>query len=493
MVDPRGGTPASLAQRTSSASVWSLGGRVVAFSIRFGSSIVLARLLLPEDFAVASIVGVIMATFGQMHNLGFTETVIREPTVDAEFLSTIFWAAAALGTVVFAVIVALAGPMSILYHDDRLVLVFRLMALSFWVGALGVVPRAILQRDLRFREVNLLEIVVNATVAIGTVALALGGGGYWALLAGSLVTPVCTVPALYLLTRFRPCIRFSRSVCSRMLDFGSGVFLARCLGFLIVDLDYFVFGRYLSKEQFGFYYFAFTKSRMPLHIIEPGLHGPLMAAFVHVGDDDLRLRRAIARVGRMYFSLLAPVGLLLAFVADPVIPAIFGRTWTPAVPIIRLFCLQFAISSAGGFAGVVLTALGSSWTLVKIRAARLLATIVGLSIAVLTKQDLFGCAVVVVTLQAPTSLIALLHLCRRAGFSWLETARIFTPTVLCLAGCTVAAGMVLRLFTAGGAWGPILSVAAVVATFGASYVLLTWWFNEPVIDEMRALVAERSR
>jgi O-antigen/teichoic acid export membrane protein len=350
-----------------------------------------------------------------------------------------------------------------------------------------------LQRGLRFRQINILDVVQKVVAAMTGIALALAGFGYWALILPSVFAVGAASPALFLLAGFRPRFGFSRRRLRSCVRFSSGVFFARLLNFLGDDLDYFVLGKYLARPDYGFYYFAFTRTRLPYTLLGPAIQGPLLPAFSELRDDARRLRRAVVRVASVSFTIFAPIALAIAIFSDPLIPFVFSDRWAPAVPLCRVFAILTLLPAAGGFSGAVLLALGRSWTLVGFNAFRLAAIGSALVWGVLGSKTALEIAVSLTVANFLAVGTILFFLFRLIGLRPPDYVTMYGRAALCVVLAVAAWG---GAFVAGlrpENLGPMLYLAAAGGLFLAAYGVATWWINRFPVDEVLPLVRDRVR
>lgn len=485
--------PSSLTSRVIAGGLWGLAGTLAQSVLAIASALVIARFLAPEDYAVAAISGAIVGLAARLGQIGLSETIVRErERLDAVCRASL----GALGILglVLALGVGAASPLAARFYDDsRLVAVLPLAALSLLLGMVTSVPRAILQRRFALRETNAIDVLQRTITALGGIALAALGAGFWALVIPGVTAVVLVAPLTFVLARFAPRPSFDLSPLRGALRFGSGVFAARTLTYVSNEVDYFVLGRYLPKADYGHYYFAFTRAYLPYTMIGPAVQEPLFAAFSEIGADLARMRHAVLRVARVHFFLFAPAGAALFALADPLVPLVFGPQWEASVPLCRVFALMTLLSAAGGFTGAVMFALGRSWLMSALNVVRLVAVIGALAWGVVARASVVEIATVVTATQMVVlagHLVVLYGLLRTPLASVL---RCYAPT---LAACAAGAAMPL-VATAfdvreaiDHAW---LEALALTGLFALGFVPAAALFNRAELAEAKEALAARRR
>lgn len=483
--------PGTLTRRVFAGGAWGLVGTLGQAGAGVAAALVTARLLSPEDFAVAAIAGVLADLAGRLGHVGLVESLIKEREEIETLAQSAFVALAGLGALLASVLVAAIPLLTRFYDEPRLAGAVLVVALSLFLGLANGVPRALLQRSLRLKEINVLQTAQRFVAAAFAIALALSGAGFWALVLPGTLAQLLATPVLFRLARFRPRLRFAWERVRRTLPFGAGVFGSRLLGFLGDDLDYVVLGRYLPRDVFGQYYFAFTRARVPYAFLGAAAQDPLFAAFSEVGADRPRLVRAVSRVASVHFAIFGPLFFFLFLLADPLIPFLFGPQWSPSIPLCRAFALMNLLPAAGGFTGSVLFALGRSWLMFGLNVLRVAVVVAVLAWGVASGRSAFEIGVALAAVTALVLSVHLVWLFRILGAGVGDARRMYGPTLLA-AGIATAAFAALRLL----GWSPsslpapayLLGAGAVL---GLAYLVAARFLNRPVADEVLPWLKER--
>jgi PST family polysaccharide transporter len=191
-----------------------------------GATVTLARLLMPADFGVVTMVttfSLLLSSFGLN---GFTEVILQREDVTHYLASNLFWINLGAGAVLTIVFAALGHPLAHFYHDPLVAQVVRGMSLTILVASFSVIHLALLNRATRFTAVSANVVVARVVCVIVSIALALGGWGYWALVAGNLALQLSTAVGAWLMCRWIPgrprsvpgtgvCLRFAVHVYAR--------------------------------------------------------------------------------------------------------------------------------------------------------------------------------------------------------------------------------------------------------------------------------------
>src|SRR5258708_27428570 len=200
-------------------------GQVANLVLRTGSLMILARLLDPKDFGLVGMVTAVINVVMVVRDFGLSAAAVQRMNVTEEQASTLFWINLLFGTGLGLLAVAMAPLVVAFYHEQRLLGVTAVLATAFLFNAAGVQHSSMLERQMRFITLSVIDIVslfVSTAVGIG---MALRGFGYWALVATTTVTPIVYTIGVWMTTAWVPGRPVKQSGIRSMLRFGSTVTL----------------------------------------------------------------------------------------------------------------------------------------------------------------------------------------------------------------------------------------------------------------------------
>jgi O-antigen/teichoic acid export membrane protein len=347
--DDLGGS-SDLGRRAARGVGWNAVGSSIAIILRFGSMIVVARFLSPAEFAVGGLALAAIGFFQILSSRAFSQALVRKRTLDGLTCDSVFWAGLGLSLAVGGTVASAAGTIAAFYDSDQLGHLMRILALVLVLNMLSAVPIALLQRAMRFRDLNVVSVsAVLASVAVA-VALAVGGFGPYALVVPALASGAVESTLAAALSRYRPRLRISWDRLVGLSGFGLAQLGSDIIRYFNDNADYLVLSRVWPTAVFGQYYFAFERSRQPSYLLYGQMSSVLFPAFSRIQDDRERLRRAYLTGTRLFTVVIFPFYVLLIAFADEIVPFVFGEQWRPAVTLIRIFAL---VEFMRGFAVMV--------------------------------------------------------------------------------------------------------------------------------------------
>lgn len=461
---------------------WKLLSQVCGQVSQSGTAILLAHLLAPRVFGVAGMAIVFSGFAGILTDLSLGAALVQRRVLTDVDRSTVFWTTVAGGFVWAAVGVAISPLVASFFSTPEVARLWAAVSVGFLITALGQTQNAILTREMRFRSLELRQIVATVAGSITAIVLALAGFGPWAIVGQSLASYAVSSALLWTVSSWRPQFVFSLDSLRELGSFGFKAFAARILVYVNYNGDNLLVGRYLGSEALGVYSVAYNIMFLPLSRVSAPISQVLYAAFARLQNDASRLGDVWLRVNRMTSAILAPGMLGLAVVAPDFVPVVFGSRWHAAVPVLQLLSLGGVSQALQVFNGPLYQARGRPGMFLRFMLFSTGVTfggfVVGLHWGVVGVAASFAIARTVV-LWVNTVLM-----CRtvdlqlgRTVLSYLEIIVISTAMAVVVYGARAA------LLDAGVSAGPRLIACVVLGT--AVYLAVLAWRSPDLLVELR--------
>lgn len=321
------------------------GGLIVGFAqaAKFGlnlvSAVVLARLLMPEDFGLVAMVGTITGFLRVFKDAGLSTATIQKTSITHAQVSNLFWTNVGLSAALSIVFAALAPVIAWFYRDARLVGVTVALASTFAVSGIVVQHQALLNRQLRFKQVAIIDIGSVAVGLLVGVAMARLGCRYWSLVGLQFSTALMELALTLWISSWRP-QRPTRGTGTRsLLHFGASLTFASVLRRVAAGCDSLLLGRWYGPSAVGLY----TRGAVLLMVPVDQLISPLEAVFTPIlsrlqGEPD-RYRRTFLQVYAAVASLSFPASGLFLALSRPLVLVLLGPKWEEVIPIFAWFTL----------------------------------------------------------------------------------------------------------------------------------------------------------
>jgi O-antigen/teichoic acid export membrane protein len=335
-----------------------LCGQGANFTLRLGSMAVLARLLGPEDFGLVAMVAVITGIFGLFASTGLSSATIQRATITDEQISTMFWINLLIGMILGLLCVATAPVLAAFYREPRLFGVTVAMAAGFLFNAAGVQHSALLQRQLRYVALTVIETLsqfVSAAVGIG---MAIAGRGYWALVAMTIVAPAIATACMWLATGWIPGMPRRKVGTRSMLRFGGTITLNCLVVYVVYNLEKVLLGRFWGPDALGIYGRAYQLINIPTENLNSAVGGVAFSALSRLQNDPVRLKSYFLKGYSLVNSMTLPTTMFCVLFGNEIVLVVLGPKWTEVVNIFRLLAPTILVFGVINPLGWLLMSIG---------------------------------------------------------------------------------------------------------------------------------------
>lgn len=451
------------------------------------TTIILARLLEPDDFGLLAIGLVVIGYLDFINDFGISAAVIQHDGDPDDTANTAFWMNLVLGGTLAAVGYVAAPLLASFFSEPRATDLIRVLSLSFPITSIGSIHEARLRRELRFSRRVIPEFFKGVAKGAVSITLALLGYGVWSLVWGQLAGALAAALAYWVAYPWLPRRRLDLTTSRSLLGFGSQMTLVGLLGGLHKNLDYLVVGRQLDSRQLGLYTMAF---RMPQLLIESivDISGQVaFPAFARVRTEPTRMRAGLQRMLRLIGIMIVPLGFGVALTADAFVRVFYGAQWVDAIPVMQVLALYMLIQSMSKTCGDVYKAMGRPGILNRLSIVKLAVSLPLLIIAVP-----HGIVAVAIAQLVSAAVLTTLRLILAARILDLPFVDVITPFIPSTRAGLIMAGACLLVAL------PLADVSAIIQLLGITvagavvYPASLWIFDRAVIDEVRS-ITRRSR
>ena len=372
----------SLKKKATLSLVWTFtqqfGNQLIGFIV----SLVLARILLPEEFGLIGMIVVVVAIANVLLDGGLTKSLIRDPDCDQSDYSTVFIFHLVASIVIYIGVFFLAPLIADFYDQPILTAITRVYSLTIIITSFSVVQFARLTKVMDFKTQTLIAIPAAVIGGVTGVWMAYNGYGVWSLVYSSLITSIVSTAQMWIYSDWLPSLEFDRNKFRKHFDFGYKLTISDLLNRIFNNIFLIVIGKYFSASQVGFYTRAETMKQLPVTNITNALNKVTFPLFVSIQDDDERLRRVYKKLMLMVMFVLTPVLIFLAVLAEPVFVFLFTAKWLPAVPYFQILCVTGILFPLHSYNLTILNVKGRSDLFLKLEVVKKIIIVITIIVAI---------------------------------------------------------------------------------------------------------------
>ena len=301
--------------------------------------LVLARLILPEEFGTIAILNVFISIANVFTTKGFASAIIQKNNVTEVDKSSAFYMSLGISLFLYVAIFVSSPYIAKFYDSADLENVLRVYAVVIIMGALMSVHNALLQKELKF-NVNMWKGVIIVVVqGVVGILLAYKGYGVWALVISYIIGNAVSVAYIWFMIKWRPKLLFSWTAIKSMFKFSSNVLMSSLFNTVYSDIRALVIGKVYTTEQLAFYDRANLIRGYIFDTTIGAVSTVALPTLSKVNDSLENVKIGIRRIIKinMYISTPMRVGLIL--IAEPLILLLLTETWRESIPFLQLICI----------------------------------------------------------------------------------------------------------------------------------------------------------
>lgn len=330
------------------------------FVLQMGSTVILARLLTPQDYGLIGMVTAVTGFVALFKDMGLSMATIQKEEINHTQISTLFWVNVSVSIATMLITAAIAPAIALFYGDARLTLITIVSAIGFIFGGFTVQHQALLNRQMRFTALAIVDIVsMLVGVAVAIVA-AWYGAGYWALVLMQLAIAIAQTVGVWLMCNWRPGLPKWRSGIREMLTFGSNLTGFSIINYFARNLDNVLIGRFWGAGQLGLYSKAYQLLLLPINQINAPAAAVAVPTLSRLVDTSDRYRSAYLRIVEKLALLTIPLMVFMIATSDWLVLLLLGAQWGGTSRIFVLLGIAGLIQPVANSTGWLFISQGRS-------------------------------------------------------------------------------------------------------------------------------------
>lgn len=320
---------------------WRFAERCGAQLVTFIVSIVLARILAPEDYGTIALITVFTTIMQVFVDSGLGTALIQKKDADDLDFSSVFYFNFAVCLVLYGVMFVAAPFIAAFYDDATLTPLVRVISLTIVISGVKGIQQSYVSRNMLFKRfffATLGGTIFSAFLGIG---FAYVGFGVWAIVVQQLSNTTIDTLILWLTVKWRPKKMFSWQRLKGLLTFGWKLLASSLLNTVYNNLRSLIIGKLYSSADLAYYNQADKFPNVIVSNINSSIDSVLLPTMASAQDDHVRVKAMTRRAIKTSTYIMAPLMMGLAFCAEPVVRLVLTDKWLPCVPFLRIFCITY--------------------------------------------------------------------------------------------------------------------------------------------------------
>lgn len=350
----------SFSSKVASASLWSAVEKIGTYGLQFVTSMLLARLLCPEDYGVIAMLMIFIEIGRQFVECGFRNALIRKQNCNQDDFSTAFYFNIGVALVIYLVLFLIAPLVATFYNMPPMKVVLRVYGLVIIINSMTIVTSAILTQRLSFKAMAKYNILGNLISGIVGICMAYKGFGVWALVGQSILGSALLVVFLQIATKWLPSVRFSKTSMHYLWGFGSKMLATGIIGVIYSNIYSLILGKLYTPAILGNFNRGQNIAQMVPGVVGSVFMNSSLPLLSQQQDDRDRLVHVYRELSKLGSYILFPLVLLMMVLARPFVLLVLTDKWSECVIYIQIFSISMLTSAAGAINLNLLQAVGRS-------------------------------------------------------------------------------------------------------------------------------------
>lgn len=334
----------NLKNKAFSGMIWKFMERICAQVVSLIVSIVLARILMPDDYSIVSIVTIFFTFCNVFISGGLNTALIQKKDADVEDYSTVLHTSMFVALILYMVMFFLAPSIANLYSKQILIPVIRIMSLTFFINAFKSVLSAYTSSNLQFKKFFFSTIVGTIISAFVGIYMAINGYGAWALVAQQMTNSLLDTLILYLTTKYRIIFKVSFKKLKSLFSYGWKIFVSSIISVIYDQINPLIVGVKYTSKDLAYY----SKGQSYPGLINSTISDTLQSVLFPIMSKVQDNKEMVLSVTRKYIKVASyvifPMMIGLFSVSDIFVEVVLTEKWLPIVPYIQIFCFSYMLN-----------------------------------------------------------------------------------------------------------------------------------------------------
>ena len=348
----------SLVHSTVKGTAWNYATFLLGKAVTFAATIVLARVLSPENFGLMSLALIAINYLDTFGELGVGSAVIYKQDNTEKNANVAFTLAMTVNILLAVIAFAIAPAVAAFFNEPQLTRIIQALSVTFILSGLGRIHEARLKKDMAFRKTVIPELAKTTAKAVVSIGMGLLGYGVWSLVWGQVAGSLVVSILYWHVLRWRPRLSLDLSTTRQLVNYSGQIVVSEILGMIQNNLDYLIIGKRLDSLRLGYYTMAFRVPELLIINLCYVISQALFPAYARLQDQPEALKKGFLLTLQYTSLFTVPVGVGLFFITPEFVQVVFSDRWLPAIPAMQALALYALVYSLSFNAGDIYKATG---------------------------------------------------------------------------------------------------------------------------------------
>lgn len=323
--------------------IWKFSERILSQLITMIVSIILARILIPEDYGIVALVAVFINIADVLVSGGFPSALIQKKDASTIDFSTIFYFNIIFSLGIYITIFWGAPEIAKFYDNNEITSVLRVIAIKIPISAISSIEQAYVSKKMQFKKIFYSTFVGSIISAIIGLYMAYARYGVWALVSQELANMAISTITLFFMIDWRPTLNFSWTCLNALIRYGWKIMASSLLNAFYNEMRSLIIGRKYSTEDLSYYNQGLRYPKLVVNNTSAAIETVLFSAMSENQDDKQRVKEMTRKSIRIGIYVMSPLLIGLAIIAEPLVSILLTDKWLACVPYIQIGCISYIL------------------------------------------------------------------------------------------------------------------------------------------------------
>lgn len=349
-----------LKKRSLRSGAITLSSQGIVFVLQLASTMILARILSPQDYGINAMAVSVTGFANMFSNLGLSSATVQRPEINHEQVSTLFWINVAAGALLTVIVASLSPLVAWFYKKPELFWVMLTLSVMFLINGLTVQHSALLNRQMRFYSLAKIRVFSMLAGIVVAIVAAKHGFGYWALVFNCLTISFAGAIGTCIACRWIPGLPRRNVGIGSMVKFGTDLMGFNIINYFSRNLDNVLIGRYYGSGALGLYSKAYQLLMMPITNLRDPMTRVALPALSRLQHDPEQFKKYYLKCIAPLAFVTMPLVVFLFVCSDQLVSLLLGPKWLGASEIFKILAIAAFFQPVASTWGMVLLSTGGS-------------------------------------------------------------------------------------------------------------------------------------
>lgn len=311
--------------------------------VNFIVSIVLARLLSPNDYGTIALITIFINLSNVFIQAGFNTSLIQKKNTDELDYSTVFYVSLVLATILYCILFLMAPYIAKFYGQPILIKALRVISINLFFGALNSIQIAIISKKMQFKKLFYRSFGATTVSGILGVIMAYSGFGIWALVFQQILNQVISTVVMWFTLKWRPQFIFSFKRLRNLFSFGWKILISNLINTLFLNIRDIIIGRVYSSTILGYFNRGKQFPSLIITNIDGTIQSVMLPTYSAEQDDKERIKNMVEKSINISSFLIFPMMIGMYILAEPLVLILLTDKWLGCVPFLKIFSLTYML------------------------------------------------------------------------------------------------------------------------------------------------------